>query len=90
MWDEGLLAQARANTVQQEREEVVHYCNMQLDSTAWWMNGKTEKKKGNEASNGVVCCNQWESMHEVRKKQQAHDEARKVYGTCCDFMVDAT
>ena len=76
---------------------------MQLDSGAWWRNGKTvknlrrsQKKKGsswkkrrNEASNGVVCCNQWESMHEVRK-QQAHDEARKVSGTCCDFMVDAT
>ena len=68
MLDEGYMAEARAPTMQQEREEV--YAALQWACTAWWRNGKTVKsssrsqkkcefswkrKGGNETSNGVVC-----------------------------------
>ena len=61
--DEGFMAQERAKTVQQERAKCT-----QPAFTLWWRNGKTVKnsrrsqkksgqeKRGNEASNGVVCC----------------------------------
>ena len=41
---------------------------------SWIRNG------GNEASNGVVCPGPQVSMYEVWKRQQGHEDARKVYG----------
>ena len=75
------MAEARAKTVQQEREEV--YARLQLCSQLSLsggrmgrfrrtqgavkrkMNFRGKEKTGNEASNGLVCCYQWVSMHEV-------------------------
>ena len=39
------------------------------------------KKRGDETSNGVVRGNQQVSVHEVLKKQQIHEDARKMHRT---------
>ena len=68
--DEGFMAEARVERMQQEREEVYTTCSMQPAFTAEWKNGRTVKnssrsqkksgsswiiKRGDETSNGVVC-----------------------------------
>ena len=68
--DGGLVAQVRADKVQQEREEVYAALQMQPAFTVWWRNGKIVKslspcqkrsgpwwtgKKRKKASNGMVC-----------------------------------
>ena len=57
MLDEGFVAEARANTVQQEeREKCMQPCSTQPAFTAWWKNGFSWiRKGGNETSNGEVC-----------------------------------
>ena len=40
-----------------------------------------KKKGGNEAPNGVVCFSQHVSMHEMWKRQQVHEDVRKMYRT---------
>ena len=73
MLDEGFMAQTRAETVQQVRS----FCSTQPVFIAQWRNGKTVKnssrsqkesgqeKRGNKASNRMVCCCQEVSMHQV-------------------------
>ena len=43
MLDEGYMAEAKAETMQQEREEVLLLCSMRPVFTAWWRNGKIGK-----------------------------------------------
>ena len=40
-----------------------------------------QKKRGNETSNGVVCRNQQVLMHEVGRRQQVYEDARKMHRT---------
>ena len=83
------MAQTRAKTVKQERDEV--YAALQF-FTAWQRNGKTaqaaaagkvdycgQEKRGSKASNGMVCCCQQVSMREMWKRQQVHENARKMH-----------
>ena len=60
MLDEGFMAEARAETMQQKREEV--YAALQYADL-----GGSEKR-GDKTSNGVVRGNQQVSLHEVWKK----------------------
>ena len=102
MLDEGFMAEARAKTMQQEREEV--YAALQYASsfhcqvTEW--KGCDErkpkpkekwifvdqKKRGDETSNGVVRGSQQVSMHEVWKKQQVHEENALDQNVCRFFF----
>ena len=75
MLDEGFMAEARANTAQQERER-------ERRSTVWYRKAKIvksssrsqKKQGGNKASNGMMCCSQQVPM----KGQQVHEHARKM------------
>ena len=68
--DEGFMARTRAKTVEQEREEVC--AALQYAATCHCL-----EKRGNEASNVVVCCYQWVSMHEVK---QIWVDGKATYG----------
>ena len=101
MMDDGFVAEARAKTMQQEREEV--YAALQCAASfhclveewkdcaeikpqpkeKWTFCG--QEKGGNKASTGMVCCCQQVPMHEMWKRQQVHEYARKIYrdgGSC--------
>ena len=71
MWDEGFMAQVRPKTSRQEREKkCTQPCRMQPVSTLLWRNWKDceeLKPKSNEKCvfQGVVCCYQLVSMHEM-------------------------
>ena len=82
MLDGGFVAQARASTVQQEREEV--YAALQYAASFHclvedWearvaqvkreVDCRGQEKRGNEAPNGVVCHNKQVSVHETWKRQ---------------------
>ena len=92
MLDEGFMAQTRATTVQQEREEVyaaLRYAASFHCLVEDWKDCEelkpqpkekwtfVEKKRGNKASNGMVCSCQQVPMSEMWKRQQVH-EARKM------------
>ena len=79
MMDEGFMAQARASTIQQEREEVYaalqHAASFHCLVEAWKdceelepkSKRKADKKMGGkEASDGVVCNNEQASEYEIR------------------------
>ena len=81
MLDEGFTAEARAKTMQQEREEV--YVALQYAASfsclveEWKAQAQAETKvgfRGNEereydASNRVVCGSKQVSVHEVRERK---------------------
>ena len=97
MLDEGVMAEARAKTMQQEREEV--YAALQCAASFHClveerkdceglkprskrkMDFRGKEKGGNEASNGVVCRCQQVSMYEMWKRKQIHEDARNMYRT---------
>ena len=77
-----------------KEKKYMQLCSMQPAFTVWWRNGRTVKnssrspkkmdpcgqeKRGNKASNGVVCCCQQVSMHEVWKRQQVQENAWKMH-----------
>ena len=82
MLDEGLMAQTRAKTVQQEREEVslaVHSQPPLLGGGMKMLRGtcaaakrkvdlRGQEKGGSKASDGVVCRGQQVSLHEMWKR----------------------
>ena len=43
------------------------------------MDFRGPEKRGDEASNGVVCGSHQVSMHEVCKRQQVHEDARNMH-----------
>ena len=53
--DGGEMAQVRAVTVQQEREEVTQHCNTQLASAVWWRNGKIVKSLDQSQKENGLC-----------------------------------
>ena len=69
MWDKGLMAKATASTVQEEREDMCaalqyaarFHCFVEELTDSEELKPQSEEnlifvdKKGNEASNGVVC-----------------------------------
>ena len=56
VWDARLMAQARASTIQQEREEVFAALEYEPVFIAWWKNGEIAKSLSrSQKSNGVVC-----------------------------------
>ena len=68
MLDGGDMAQVRAVTIQQEREEAVcAHCNMELASTVWWRNGKIVTSSDQSQKRSVY-------VHEMQKKQQTHED----------------
>ena len=91
MLDEGFMAEARAKTIQQEREEVYAalLCAASFHCLVEEWKDREElkpqpkrnvdlcgqEKRGNKAANGVVCCYQV-SMHEMWMRQQVREDAR--------------
>ena len=94
MLDEGFMAQTRAKTVQQEREEV--YAAFQYAASfrclvEEWKDCEElkpqpeekwtfvdKKRDENTASNGMVWCCQQVPMSEMWKREQVHEDARTM------------
>ena len=82
------MAEFRASTVQQRREEVYAALQYLVAFIFWWRNGKTVKtfhqnQKGSVLSwtimtDGVVCTTKQISLHEMLKKQQQDNIAKKM------------
>ena len=97
MLDEGFMAEARAETMQQEREEVYaalqnaasFHCLVEQWKDCEELKPKPKEKwtfveseeEGNEASDGMVCGSRQASMHGMWKRKQICEDARKMYRT---------
>ena len=93
--DEGFfLAEARAKTMQQEREDVYaalqhaasFHCSVEQWKDCDELKPKpkekwffVEKNKGDKASNGMVCGSRQVSVHEMRKRKHIHEDAKKMH-----------
>ena len=90
--DEGFMAQTRAKTVQQQREEVcaaLRYAaslrcvvEERKDCEELKLQPKErwtflDKKRGSKTSNGTVCKCQQVSMHEMWKRQQVYEKYKE-------------
>ena len=82
------MAEIRASTVQQRREEVYaalqyaasFHCLVETGKIVKTVFTKTKSQKtaSKETSDGVVCTTKQISVHGMRKKQQQDNNARKM------------
>ena len=97
MLDEGFVAEARTETMQQEKEEV--YAALQYAASFHCLEEEwkdfeelkpkpkeklifvDQKTRGDETSNRVVCGSRQASMYEMWKRKHMHKDARKVHRT---------
>ena len=96
-WTKGFISEARAEPMQQEREEVhaaLQYAASFRCLVEEWYDCEERKPKpkekwifvdqktrGDETSNGVVPGSQQVLVHEVWEEQQIHEDTRKVHRT---------
>ena len=89
MLDEGFLAEARADTMQQKREEVhTQLCSMQPASFVWWRNGKIVKSSGpSRKKSGVSLISKSERMeHRTEWCAEANKYRRMRSGRGSRYM----